>query len=94
MAVDASSVLSPPYPDPVRGGADAVWCFENAGGGNVMLHAVVSDIRGRRVATLHDGAAGPGRVELRWKTGTVARGIYILSATAGGRVHVKPVIVH
>ncbi|MBL0063019.1 MAG: T9SS type A sorting domain-containing protein [bacterium] len=38
---------------------------------------------GQRVATLHEGMAGPGTLALKWQPSGLASGMYLVTATQG-----------
>jgi photosystem II stability/assembly factor-like uncharacterized protein len=93
IVVEDQFCLDAPYPNPVTSGEQVLWSFANNGGIETHLHAVVNDIRGRTVATVHDGAASPGVTTFAWNTGRIARGVYYLTVSAGRYFNVKAVVV-
>ena len=55
-----------------------------------VLSARVFDARGRVIAVLHQGPAGPGELELRWSAESAASGAYTVVLQCGSqsaRVH-------
>lgn len=83
------------FPNPAPAGAATI-AFEIASRERVRLR--IFDARGRAVATLHDGPAGPGRVSVRWDgTGArgqrVASGKYFCRLEFPGGVQVQPLLV-
>jgi flagellar hook assembly protein FlgD len=58
--------------------------------GREEVRVEVFDVSGRSVATLHDGAAGPGPVSLQWDGrdhvgAPCASGVYFLRATGASK---------
>ena len=75
------------FPNPTSGGASLVFDLSAGGAASGRRQVAVSvyDLAGRRVRTVHQGPADPGRVEFRWDGRTdaglpAAAGIYFFRA--------------
>jgi M6 family metalloprotease-like protein len=82
--IPAVTELLPAYPNPFNPGTTLA--FTLASGGTARLE--VFDVRGRRVATVHDGDLAAGRHEFRWNGRSdggrgVASGVYVARFQAG-----------
>lgn len=73
--------LSAPWPNPFGREARLALTLERAGAASVTLH----DVKGRRVATLHDGPLAAGIHLLALRAEGLASGTYFVRAKAGGR---------
>jgi hypothetical protein len=82
--------LAPILPNPARGSARIRFTLD--AGGRVSLH--VHDVQGRRVATLLDRAfEREGSHEVEMSTRGLAKGLYFLRLTAGGRSRAATMLV-
>lgn len=79
--------LSPASPNPFGPDARFTLMLERAGKATVALH----DVRGRRVAMIHDGPLAAGVHSLRIDGERLPSGSYFLRATAGGFTVVRRV---
>lgn len=84
--------LSAPRPNPARGAVTLSATLPAPG----RLRVDVLDVAGRRLRTLHDGAAAAGTLVLRWDGRTdsgaeVSPGLYMMSVRLGGRTVVRRV---
>lgn len=84
---DAAPGLSV-FPNPAR----SVARVRVAAVPGAMVRVEVFDVLGRRIATLHDGAAS-GAIDLRLDASALPAGVYLVRATAGTTVHTRPLLV-
>jgi hypothetical protein len=81
-------------PNPFGDETTLRWQLEDA----ARVRVEVFDVRGRRVATLLDGARSAGPGEIRW-TGrdgngrAVAAGVYFVRAEAAGETHTRRLVL-
>jgi len=68
-------------PNPLRGAA--TFSFSLPKGGLALL--AVTDVEGRRIATLADGAVPAGEHSARWSAAGIAPGVYTVTLRAGER---------
>jgi choice-of-anchor C domain-containing protein len=68
-------------PNPLRGAA--TFSFSLPSAGPAVL--AVTDVEGRRVATLADGSVAAGEHSARWSTAGIAPGVYTVTLRAGER---------
>ncbi|UCH82683.1 MAG: T9SS type A sorting domain-containing protein, partial [Candidatus Latescibacterota bacterium] len=84
--------LSPPFPNPITGFAEIAYTVDDGGAVTIMVY----DVKGRRVATLIDGArtpAGSGRVRLDARN--LASGVYFVRMhTPSAVLSQKITVVH
>lgn len=77
------------YPNPVR--ARAAVCYELDRLTPVEL--TVTDVTGRRVATLANGVQSAGHHSARWDASGTASGVYFCTLRAGDRASTRPLVV-
>jgi hypothetical protein len=86
--------IGPNRPNPFRGGTRITFTLEDPG----PAELTVLDTRGRRVASLYRGSAGPGEHALEW-TGSAADGsraapgVYFLHLAAGNRTISRKIVL-
>jgi hypothetical protein len=73
--------LSVPYPNPFNKSAH----FTVSLGNDDRASIVVYDVRGHRVAVLHEGALAKGANTFSFDGANVASGVYFVRATIGGQ---------
>ena len=81
--------LEEPYPNPVSGSVNLAVNVPAAG--DVVLE--VFDVLGRRVATVIDDVLPAGRHALQWDSRSLASGVYIVRAHAGGLTQTRRLVV-
>jgi len=79
------TVMLPAWPNPFNGGTNLA--FDLASAGSVSLR--IYDVKGRRIATLHEGELGVGRHSYRWdgldgRGRAVAAGVYLARLVTDG----------
>lgn len=77
--------LEDPAPNPFNPATEVALTLGTAGAAQLA----VFDVRGRRVAVLHDGPLPAGRHAFRWEPGSAAAGVYLLQARVGGRTQTR-----
>ncbi len=80
-------MLSRPFPNPARGSATLAFTLSDGGDVDLGLY----DVLGRRVATLAQGAFGPGRHAAAWDASSVPPGLYLAVLHTPGGVATQPV---
>jgi concanavalin A-like lectin/glucanase superfamily protein len=77
------------YPTPFTGTAT----ISLAVGRRLTVRVYVIDLLGRQVATLLEGAVGPGTLRLRWRPPELAAGLFFAVADVGAQRLVRPLIL-
>lgn len=93
-ALDLRFALADPMPNPVRSDANVMFALPRAGAAQLR----VFDVRGRRVATLLDGAAAAGSHLIVWQgrddhDRQLAAGIYFLRLEQAGRALTRKILL-
>jgi choice-of-anchor B domain-containing protein len=88
-----AAVLGVPHPNPASRASSLSLTLRDAG----PVEVAVYDVQGRRVATLFQGSAPAGALELTWKGDDekgrpVASGVYWLRAAAGGETFTRRIV--
>lgn len=81
--------LAAPYPNPARGDVVVQVGVPQAG----LVRMALYDVQGREVAVLVDGDLAAGWHTVRWDTGGLASGVYVVRARALGRTVTRSVTV-
>jgi hypothetical protein len=88
-AGDQDFRLEPIFPNPVRTSARIRFTLPRPAHAKLSIH----DATGRRVSTLFSAPLQAGAVELPWKTGALASGVYFWRLEADGEVASRKVVV-
>lgn len=70
--------LGNPYPNPFNSSVNIPLVMQR----KERLRVEVVNLLGRRVATLHDGTAEPGKLSIQWDADKAASGVYFLRVTS------------
>ena len=84
-APPASVDMGSPYPNPSHGHVFIPVSLRSAR----PVLVTITDVLGRRIATLHDGVLPGGMQQLRWNSAGMAKGVYVVRLACEGQVHLR-----
>jgi hypothetical protein len=77
------------YPNPSKG----LTCFQISATTSTVIHAQLTDLMGKQVATIFDGNISAGEKKLWFNTSGLAAGLYLIEVNANNQVIRQKVVV-